>query len=258
LKRVIYEERTYREVPEPSVIKQADDAWHPLKVPNYIEWWYFDVMNADGGIIRGQFQIIGNISHSRSVRTAVRASYVKPDGTELAIEEKFPYSAFKASTESCDVRIGRNFIKGDLAHYKLHIEDSEKSLDLELDSEINGITSYACFGTEDRYMYWVVPQPRGRAKGTFRTKEGNFDIDGVGYRDHNWLNFSAENVIAYWDWGRIYDKEFTIIFADIVMTKKFANAEIKPLLIYDPRKLIYLTNECRKWSIAKEGIKFDP
>jgi len=255
--KVIFEEKTYREIPESLTIRQSDDAWHPLKDRNYIEWWYFDVMNSDGSLLRGQFYIRGDVSRPGKVKVGVRASYVKTDGTEIVIEEKFPYSSFKSSTEACEVEIGRNYLKGDLSHCKLHIEDGEKALDLELDSEIKGITGHACFGDETKYMFWVVPQPRGHARGTFRTREKTFDIEGVGYRDHNWLNFFPLNVIAHWDWGRIYDKEFTVIFADILTTKRLGDSEIKPLAVYDSRKLIYLTSESKKFSLAKRDTKFD-
>ena len=255
---VIYAGQTHREIPESMIIKPADDAWHPLKNRNYIEWWYFDVMNGDGSIVRGQFYISGDVSKPRRVITGVRATYVEPDGTETTIEEKFPYSSFKSSTESCDVRIDKNFIKGDLSHYALHIEGREASLDLELDSKMAGFTSHACFGDETKCMYWVVPQPRGQARGKFQTGGKTFAIDGLGYRDHNWLNFPPLNVIKYWDWGRVYDKEFTIIFADIVTTKKFKNDRIKPLIIYDSSKFIYLTTESGKWSLDKADIRPDP
>ena len=256
--KVIYEGQTFREIPESMMIGQSDDAWHPLKNPNYIEWWYFDVMNGDGGIIRGQFYIMGDVARPRKVRTGIRSSLVKPDGTEILMEKKFPYSSFKSSTELCEVEIDKNFIRGDLSHCELHIEDGEKALDLELDSEISGIKSHACFGDETKYMFWVVPQPRSHAKGTFRTNEETLSIEGVGYRDHNWLNFAPMDVIAYWDWGRVYDEEFTVIFADIVTTKTYDNAEVKPLMIYDSGKLLYMTSETNKWSLTKTDIKFDP
>jgi hypothetical protein len=256
--KVIYEGQTFREISEPLMISKSDDAWHPLKDPNYFEWWYFDVMNGDGGIIRGQFYIMGDVSRPRKVRTGVRASYLRPDGTELLIDEKFPYSSFKSSTEVCEVEIGKNFIRGDISHCELHIENGEKSLDLQLDAGIEGIKSHACFGDETKCMYWVVPQPRSQARGTFKTRGGTFSIEGAGYRDHNWLNFPPMDVIAYWDWGRVYDEEYTIIFADIVTTRRFENAEVKPLIIYDTGKLLYMTSETNKWSLTKTDIKFDP
>jgi hypothetical protein len=256
--KVICEEQTVREITGSMKLGQSDDAWHPIEDQNYVEWWYFDIMSADGSLVRGQFYISGDISRPRKVRTGIRASYVRPDGTELRIEGKFPYPSFTASTEACAVEIGNNFIRGDLSHYELHIEDGEKSLDLQLDSEIEGIKSHACFGDETKYMYWVVPQPRGHARGTFQTKEETFSIDGLGYRDHNWWNFYPLDVIAYWDWGRVYNDEFTIIFADIVTTRKFENARIKPLVLYDTSKLLYLTSETNKWGLTKADIKFDP
>ena len=239
-------------------ISQSDDAWHPLKDKDYVEWWYFDLTNMDGSFIRGQFYIIGDVSRPSKVKTGVRASLMKPDLTEVLIDEKLPYSSFRASTEVCDVEIGKNFLKGDLSHYRLHVEDGDKALDLEFDSEILGFKGRACFGDENKYMIWAVPQPRSHVKGTFRTKEGTLDVEGVGYRDHNWSNISPINYVSHWDWGRIYANEFTVIFASIVATKRFGNAEIKPLMVYDSRKPVFLTTEPKKWSLTKRDVKFDP
>lgn len=256
--KVIYEEKTYREIPESMVVSQIDDAWHPLKHRYYIEWWYFDVMNPDGSLVRGQFFVAGNIARPKGVTTGIRASYVAPDGTETVIEQRFPYSSFRASTDVCDVQIGPNFIRGDLSHYQVHIEGIGKSLDLELDSEIHGITSYASFGDESHYMHWVVPQPRGLAKGRFIDGQVTYQLDGLGYRDHNWLNIPPMDLLAFWDWGRIYDGDYTIIFADIVTTKRMEQEEIKPLAIFDSKQLVYLTTERAKWSLDKSDLRPDP
>ncbi len=258
MSKVIYEETTYREVPESMVVSQIDDAWHPLKDRNYIEWWYFDAMNRDGSLVRGQIFVAGDIARPKSVTAGVRASYVGTDGTETVMEQRFPYSAFQASTEVCDVQLGPNFIKGDLSNYRIHIESSGGSLDLELESEIDGITSYASFGDDRHYMYWVVPQPRGHARGTFNTGAASLPLEGLGYRDHNWLNIPPMDLLAYWDWGRIYDGEYTVIFADIMTTKKMEQVEIKPLTIFDPKKLVYLTTERNKWSLDKSDLRPDP
>ena len=255
MSKVIYEETTYREVPESMVVSQIDDAWHPLKDRNYIEWWYFDAMNPDGSLVRGQIFIAGNMARPKTITTGIRASYVGTDGTEMVMEQRFPYSAFRASTDVCDVQLGPNFIKGDLSEYRIHMESGGGYLDLQMESEIDGITSYASFGDDRHYMYWVVPQPRGYARGTFHTGEASLPIDGLGYRDHNWLNIPPMDLLAYWDWGRIYDAEYTIIFADIVTTKKMEQAEIKPLAIFDSQKLVYMTTETSKWSLNKSDLR---
>ncbi len=256
--KVIYEEQSGRQIPPSMVIHQSDDAWHPLKDRFYIEWWYFDLVADDGCLVRGQFFIAGDVSRPRRVMTGVRASYVKADGTETRIERRLPFPSFKASTEVCDVQIGRSFIRGDLSHYDVHIEDEGTALDLQLDSRIKGVTSHACFGDESRYMYWVVPQPRCRAKGVFTTGGKTHTVEGTGYRDHNWLNIAPMDLLSYWDWGTVYDREFTITFADIVTTKKMEEAEIKPIMVWDSEKLIYLTTARAKWSLTKTDIRPDP
>jgi hypothetical protein len=256
--KVIYEEQSGREIPPSMVIQQADDAWHPLNDRSYIEWWYFDLVADDGCLVRGQLFVSGDVSRPNRVMTGVRASYVKTDGTETRIEKRLPFPSFKASTEVCDVRIGRSFIRGDLSHYDVHIENEENALDLQLDSKIKGTTSHACFGDESKYMYWVVPQPRCQARGTFTTKGHKQAIVGTGYRDHNWLNVAPLDLLSYWDWGTIYDRELTVTFADIVTTKRMEEAEIKPIMVWDSEKLIYLTTARAKWSLAKSDIRPDP
>lgn len=255
--KVIIEEQTFRERVESLAVRESDDAWHPLKDRNYTEWWYFDVMDSNESIVRGHFYISRDLLRPGFLRNGVRASYVKADGTEFAIEDRFPPASFTASTESCEVEIGKNYLKGSPSHCQIHIEVKENVLDLELDSEMQGIRSHACFGDETKCMHWVVPQPRGRAQGIFRTGKETYEIQGIGYRDHNWWNFSPMDVIKCWDWGRVYDDEFTVLFADILTTRRFENARIKPLMIYDSSKLIYLTTESDKWSLSKMGKKYD-
>jgi len=256
--KVIYQEQTGTEIPQSMVVQQSDDAWHPLRDRNYIEWWYFDLVGTDGSLVRGQLFVAGDISRANRVTTGVRATYVDADGTEVLIELRFPFASFRASTEVCDVQIGNNFIRGDLSHYAVHIEDEDKVLDLRLDSRVKGIVSHACFGDESRYMYWVVPQPRCQARGTFRTKGQTHTLEGVGYRDHNWMNIAPLDLLSHWDWGIVHDREFTIIFADIVTTKRMEGAEVKPIVVYDSDKLIYLTTAHEKWSLTKGDIRPDP
>jgi hypothetical protein len=258
MSKVIYQEQTGRQIPQSMAVQPSHDAWHPHNDRYYIEWWYFDLVADDGSLVRGQLFVAGDISRPKRVITGVRASYVKSDGTETRIERRFPFASFKASTEVCDVRIGPSFIRGDPSHYQVHIEDTDAALDLDLDSSIVGTVSHACFGDESKYMYWVVPQPRCRAGGTFRTGGETHTVEGIGYRDHNWLNFAPMDILSHWDWGIVYDDQYTIIFADIVTTPRLNGDEVKPIMIYDSEKLVYLTTERAKWSLAKSDIRPDP
>jgi hypothetical protein len=252
------EERTYRELPPELALAPSDDAWHLLKDRTYIEWWYFDVMNVDGSIVRGQFFISRDLLRPGFLRNGVRATHVKNDGTEITVDKRFPPASFKSSAESCEVEIEQNYLRGSAALCQVHVEDEDTVLDLEFTSGIEGFKSHANFGGETKFMRWVVPQPRGHAHGTFRHGKETHQIDGIGYRDHNWLNFPPIDAIEYWDWGRVYDDEYTIIFADIFTTKRLGSTEMKPLLVFDSSKLVYMTTEPAMWSLGKTGTRLDP
>lgn len=254
---VIMEEKTYKEHAEPFILTESDDAWHLQKGRFYVEWWYYDIMNHDGSLVRGQFFIGRHLLQPSQLRNGVRVTHVTADGRENTLEKWFPPPSFKASEEVCDVKINNNYFRGDLSSCQVHIKEDDTFLELELENRIPGIKSHSCFGDESKCMHWVVPQPRGEAKGTFRKGKETWEINGIGYRDHNWLNFPAMDTIEFWDWGRVYDDRFTIIFADIVTTKRYNCDRIKPLLIFDTDKLIYLTSETKKWSLDKTGSVLD-
>lgn len=256
--KLIYEPATYRELPASMQISPADDAWHPLRVPNYVEWWYFDVMCADGALVRGQFFIAGDVSRPRKVSAGVRCSYVLPDGREMGVEKRFPFTSFMASEESCNVAIAKSSIQGDPSGCRLHMEDGDTALELETQSALPGFVSHACFGGEENYMYWAVPQPRGPASGTFRHGGKSYAIEGTAYRDHNWLSFLPLGILDYWDWGRIYGEGCTVLFADIVTTGKLGRGEVKPLLVFDSVGLTYMTTDASKWGLEKSGYEVFP
>jgi predicted secreted hydrolase len=48
------------------------------------------------------------------------------------------------------------------------------------------------------------------------------DVEGIGYHDHNW-NYNMLTFMNYgigWYWGKIISKSFSIVFANIVKSKK--------------------------------------
>lgn len=260
--KVMYEQKTHRNDFGSLVVTSVDDAWHPVYDKDYIEWWYFDSFNDDKSIVRGAFYIMGNPSQSSNGRAGVRFFIVRPEGNELFMDEAFPLSSFSASKDKCEVRIGKNYLEGEPDRYSMHVESDERTLDLEFASSLRGVKpspeGKAYFSSNDRFMAWVVPQPRADAKGTLTSEGSAWDISGCGYHDHNWSNIPFIDYLTDWYWGRVGDEKFTIIFAKINTSKKFNNSSIKTLTIYNENRIIYATSESAKWDLEGRNFKVDP
>ncbi|HUL38839.1 MAG TPA: hypothetical protein VLU38_00975, partial [Methanomassiliicoccales archaeon] len=66
---------------------------------------------------------------------------------------------------------------------------------------------------------------------------------GIGYHDHNWLDFPFQSIIEYWMWGRVYSQRFTVSFAFIQCNEKVGGHTVKVLMLAEGRKPILSTGD---------------
>jgi hypothetical protein len=92
-------------------------------------------------------------------------------------------------------------------------------------------------------------------KGTIRDGTQKFSVAGVGYHDHNWLNFSFQSVIDYWMWGRIYSKSFTLCYAFIQCNDKVDRHAVKVLMLAHGKEPVLSTGE---FEFIKEDFEYNP
>ena len=83
------------------------------------------------------------------------------------------------------------------------------------------------------YFAWVVPFARASVEGTITDGNQTIPVKGVGYHDHNWLDFAFPRIIDYWMWGRVYSPRYTVSFAFIQCNKKMDNHAVKVLMLAD-------------------------
>jgi len=105
------------------------------------------------------------------------------------------------------------------------------------------------------YFAWVVPFPKAVVKGTIRDGEKEIQCRGVGYHDHNWLNFPFHKIIDYWMWGRIYSKTYTLSYAFIQCNQKMENHAVKVLMLADGEEVILSTGE---FDFVKDNFEYHP
>ncbi|MHA2221523.1 MAG: lipocalin-like domain-containing protein, partial [Candidatus Thorarchaeota archaeon] len=244
-------------------LKPEDDALHiEVGEKNQFEWWYFDA-HLDGGytLVAFLYAAIPNPGLDQG-KIAVELTLLRPDGRKTQKIIKFKKPDFYASREKPDVKIGKNYMKVEFSDdglpvYEIFLEDEELMFHLTYKAEVKGWkpgTGYSHFGDMGHFA-WVVPFPRASVEGSVRDGEKTMSVSGVGYHDHNWLNFSFQSIIEYWMWGRIYSENYTVSYAFIQCNEKVDNHQVKVLLLAKGSEPILSSGE---YDFTKENFEFNP
>ncbi len=219
-------------------MKPEDDALHiEVGAKNQFEWWYFDA-HLEGGytLVAFFYAAIPNPGLDQG-KIAVELTLLRPDGRKTQKVVKYKKPDFYASREIPDVKIGENYMKVEfqddgLPIYEIFLEDEDLMFHLTYKALVKGWkpgTGYSHFA-ELGHFAWVVPFPRASVEGTIRDGDKEMSVTGVGYHDHNWLNFSFQSIIEYWMWGRVYSENFTCSYAFIQCNDKVDRHAVKVLM----------------------------
>ena len=232
-------------------LKPEDDALHiEVGKKNQFEWWYFDA-HLDGGYTLVAFFYAANPNPGlNSGKTGVELVLLRPDGRKTQRFIKYKKSEFSASREKADVKIGNNYLEvdysqGDLPVYRIHLNEADLAFDLTYKSLVDGwkpgtgFSNFADLG----YFAWVVPFAKAEVSGTVRDGDKKMNVSGVGYHDHNWLNFAFATIIEYWMWGRVYSENFTISYAFIQCNQKVDRHVVKVLMLAKGKDVVLSSGE---------------
>ncbi len=219
-------------------MKPEDDALHiDVGAKNQFEWWYFDAHLEGGYTLVAFFYAAYPNPGLDQGKIAVELTLLRPDGRKTQKVVKYKKPDFYASTEKPDVKIGENYMKAEftddgLPVYEIFLEDEDLMFHLTYKAQVKGWkpgTGYSHFANLGHFA-WVVPFPRASVTGTIRDGDKEMSVTGVGYHDHNWLNFSFQSIIEYWMWGRVYSENFTCSYAFIQCNDKVDRHAVKVLM----------------------------
>lgn len=214
--------------------------------PRAFEHWYFDAHLDDGHIVVGFLQHRELVSRKPGVELHVYA----PDGTRREVVKRYPESAVTASRERCEIRIGDNragaeFPAGGLPIHRLRLAEEDLEFDLTFHSELpgwmpgRGRTTYG----DTEYFAWAVGAPRARVNGTVRIGNQTLNASGRGYHDHNWGIGDMKRIIDHWYWGRLYTDDFTLVYAAVLTTGRYAASWATPLMLAHGDRVVLSTGE---------------
>jgi len=144
---------------------------------------------------------------------------------------------------------------GELPLYEVYVKEKDLGCHLTYRAQVNGWkpgTGISHFGNMG-YFAWVVPFARASVEGTVTDGNHTLQVKGVGYHDHNWLDFQFQRIIDYWMWGRIYSQHYTVSFAFIQCNTKMDNHAVKVLMMADGREVVLSTGE---FDFIKENFEY--
>lgn len=213
------------------------------------EWWYFDA-HLDSGHTLVVFFHASNPNPGLQGKTGVEIVLLRPDGKRVQKFISYRKSDFIAARDKPEVTIGKNTLrvekrKEELPIYEINVNEKELGCHLIYKAEVNGWkpgTGLLHFG-DMGFFSWIVPFARATVEGTITDGDKTIQVSGIGYHDHNWLDFPFQSIINYWMWGRIYSENFTVSYAYIHCNKKVNNHTVKVLMLAEGREVILSTGE---------------
>lgn len=188
------------------------------------EWWYFDAHFDDGSTAVIVFYTKPMLVWKGPAKPQVSLTITRPNGEKTIKFFTSPIDQFSAAKEICDVRVGENWVQGDLHRYRLHVEIDDLTADLTFTGTVNPWrpdAGKAYFRDLDHYFAWLPSVPYGLAEGTLTYDNQVHQVQGGGYHDHNWGNIGLNETTDHWYWGRAHLGGYTLIFAQIIASKKF-------------------------------------
>jgi hypothetical protein len=225
------------------------------------EWWYFDSHFEDGSTAVIVFGTKPLIERSGPLKPIVSLTVTRPDGTKIIQFLKFPADQFSASKEKCDVRIGANWINGDLHRYEVHVEMGGLLADLIFTGTVapwRPGAGKAFFGDLDHFFGWLPSIPYGTVEGTLTYDGQARQVKGTGYHDHNWGNVGLDDVMDHWYWGRAHLGEYTLIFVEQVASEKYGTTRMPVFMLAKGAEILIgdsqpLTMQARDFVSHTEG-----
>ena len=201
-------------------IQPFEDGLRTQEKSGSYEWWYFDSKYPDGSSLVIVFFTKPVTSFAKGFKPFVSLNYINPNGKEIRTTVEADDYSF--SRDTCDVRIGDSYIKGDLNHYEINFRNAEAECRLVLDGSVPSWrpdSGHIYFGEKD-FFAWLPSVPEGAVKGTLTTDGETIELSGTGYHDHNWGNKLMILLMNDWYWGRAKIGDYVVVSSYIYANKK--------------------------------------
>lgn len=239
------------------VIAQWEDGLHTNGKFGEYEWWYFDAK-----LECGYSLVIIFYSQPVTAATPGFAPCVSfsltGDGHELLEEVSFKLKDCHFSKDSCDIRIGNNYIRGNLKDYVIHFENDRIQCDVSLAGLAESYrhhTGQIFFGKK-HYFAWLPSVPEGKVTTNITIDGKPLTLTGSGYHDHNWGNIGMFWLMHHWYWGRAKIGDYQVISSYITAKEEYGYEHFPIFVIYKNGK--QLGSDINAITYEQRDKTFDP
>lgn len=183
------------------------------------EWWYFDANFKDGSTLVVTFFTKEAQNAAGPLNPLIQIVYTDPSGNKKRFNKNYSPLEFKASTEKCDVAMGRSSVSGDLKKYKLNLDLPEIKGEMEFDRVAPSYSTTKDRDVKPEAFGWFPSVPFGKVKADLEIEGKSFKSHGTGYHDHNWGTMNMKDIISYWYWGRGNAGNIYVIYSIMYLPK---------------------------------------
>lgn len=235
----------------PEVVEPWEDGRRNDDAPGCVEWWYFDAETPDGITVNVNFATNPPTMRSaqRGYKPFVFYNVQFADGTCETDVIQVDAAECALGEGQCDVKMGKNYFRGDLQDYVLHIENPESNvtIDLKLSSTARSFRpGTAFFQRENGDIFtWLCAVPRGKVEGTVVCGGRTLQIQGSGYHDHQWGTAENQEFWNRWIWGRQQVAGHTVLLFDFVSTRETGAIQYPVFAVIGPDGNVVIRNEER-------------
>jgi len=215
------------------------------------EWWYFDADFENGYSIAGTYDLGSPRPPGNSEVRYIEISIYDPQGNKRLTRKRYPKDQCSFSSETCDVVIGPNFIRGEHPVYRFCMSEGDQGFDVTYEGLVEGYIQPENIPVPDLTLpesifapgappQWTVPIGRGEVTGKLTWDGKTMDVVGEGYHDHNWEDYPLAHgmLVGQTMWGWLHIGEWTFNWTGGTMLRRNKNKGTGRIICYKGEKIV--------------------
>ncbi len=202
---------------------------------NAFEWWYFDIKSPEGVSVVILFERRDPINHPShpSLRVEYEQGIKKFRRIQVYPVEEFKFTCDSSTSGDCKIDLGPNSlrikkgVRDIIAGYEVHVRLEDFEADISFSSPHQGFkpSPDGCYFVNklnpSMKTHVVFASPRINGQGRVTVNGDRVEIIGEGYHDHPWGTAHLLMTHGTWHWGRLFNDEVTIMFAEVLPSPAF-------------------------------------